>query len=116
MVNEASAIPDGSFFRKSVYRYFERLLELYNTWNNPNLEKGVINHRRLYISKMRKTRQKIARKNRKNQVILGEELDKELIRNLYSALGKLSNILPELFKNIGKAVTRFKKKDRNDIE
>jgi hypothetical protein len=111
IVNASTQIPDGSFFRKSVYQHLEKFLELYVKWNEPKGDtKDIADHRRALLKKLRKRRQKIARMTRKHQYILNNELDLKLLENGYMALGGLVKSFPEIFKDLAKAVRRFSKK------
>jgi len=111
IVNASTQIPDGSFFRKSVYQHLEKFLDLYKKWNEPKIDaKDGIQQRERFLKKLRKRRQKPAQTIRKNQHRLNKELDLKLLEDTYAALGGLAKSFPEIFKDLAKAVKRFSKK------
>lgn len=110
VVNVSTQIPDGSFFRKSVYQHLEKFLALYNKWNNPGDASDPIGHRQRFLKKLRKRRHRLARTIRRNQHVLNRELDLKLLEKIYASLGGLATSLPEIFKDLAKTVKNFSKK------
>lgn len=110
MSNRAASVPKGGFFQSSILKEFEDFETIYSEWNNHDgMDDGKM-HRRVALKRLRKKRARIAEKIRKNQFVIQNELDLELVRELYSAAGSLASTFPELFKNLGGAVTRFEKR------
>ena len=108
--NRMAAIPDGSFWGGSLLRAFETFQKEYANWNSHEGgdEKHALN-RTAALRRLRRARQKLARRVRKSQHVLANDLDLRLIDAQYTALGKLVDSLPSVFGNLAKAVARFRK-------
>jgi hypothetical protein len=106
IVNVATAIPDGSWLRRSVWSELQVFEQLYIEWNH-HAGPDSHHHRRHTLRHMRRRRNRIATRVRKNQFILSNELDLKLVEDMHGALGNLTTSLPELFKNLAAAVGRF---------
>ena len=106
IVNTATTIPDGSWLRGSIWKELQAFEDLYHRWN-AHSEPG---ERSRTLKSMRKRRNRLAKRIRKNQYILSNELDLQLINNLYTALGDLSQSLPDLFKNLATSLKPFYKR------
>jgi hypothetical protein len=104
----AAAVPDGSFWRKTILSEFEKFAEVYHEWNALEGATAVAReHRRQAMKRLRQCRNDIATRIRMNQHILYNELDLLLVEGMYTALRDLSTSLPNLFKSVSSAVTRF---------
>lgn len=111
LTNAATGIPDGSFWKRQVWKEFEIFEKVYFTWNSIEGERPEnIAQRRAYLRKLRKRRSKIATRIRKNQYVIQNEIDLQVVKRGYEALGDLTEALPEIFTNLAKAVGRFGKK------
>ena len=102
IVDVVADTPNGSWLRNSVLADLEAFRDLYGQWND-----GVEEPRTETFKKLGRQRKRISQKIRKNQYRLSEELDPELVTNLYGALGQLPQDLPQTFPNLSRAVRRF---------
>ena len=110
IVNWSTAIPDSSFFRKSISEVLKKFEDEYHYWNRPKgTDEKTIKHRHDKLNALRKLRQKVAKKARSHGHELEKELDLKLIEDVYKALGDVVSTCPEIFKNLSKAVSRFEK-------
>lgn len=108
IASKAAAIPDGSFWRGTIYQEFEAFSEIYVHWNSHAGQSAeVIERRREALKGLRRCRHSIARRIRINQFILQNELDLVLVDAMYSSLRDLARTLPDLFKHLGEAVARY---------
>lgn len=113
IVNIASSIPDGSWFRGTIWKELQDFADIYSHWNSHSgNDPDIVQRRQTELRKLRDKRNRIARRIRKNQHVLQNDLDLQLVDNMYAAFGKLANSLPEVFVNLAKAVERFM--DRKD--
>lgn len=111
IVNRATALPDYSFFKKSIWQILQKFEDTYRQWNEITGHDTIsIEKRRKAIKKMRHFRNRLATKIRKNQFILAKELDLKLIKDFYDAFGELVKTLPAIFKELSKAVSRYSNK------
>ena len=110
MTNTATAVPDHSFWGRSIWSQFKRFEEIYDEWNgHEGTGREIAKARRSSLQKLRSRRNRIASRIRKNQFLLQNELDGKMIKDLYEAFGALSNSLPELFRNVSRALSDIKK-------
>lgn len=108
VVNAATSVPDGSWWRGSIWAELQQFEDIYATWNShEGTDPEIIERRRKELKKLRKRRNRISRKIRQNQYILENELDLQLIRDTYDAMGGLAKALPDMFKHLAEAVARF---------
>jgi hypothetical protein len=108
IVNIASSIPDGSWFRGAIWQEMQDFADIYSNWNSHyGNDPEIIQRRQLELRKLRDKRNRIARRIRKNQHVLQNELDLQLVDNMYAAFGNLVRALPEVFVNLAKAIDRF---------
>lgn len=111
ILNLCSEIPDKSFFKKSIYSRLLEFKELYIKWNEvKGSDKKSIADRNKILEKLRSKRSQLAKTVRKNSFILENELDLNLLKSIYEALGDLAKALPKIFTNLSKAVSSFFKK------
>ena len=108
MVNWATAIPDGSFFSKGIQKVIKQFENEYLSWNEPP-DKGeeAIEHRKKKYDKSRHLRHKIAKKARRHAHVLNQELDLDLIDDVYKALGDAVKAAPDVLKNLSSAVKNY---------
>jgi hypothetical protein len=59
---------------------------------------------------MYRARHKLAEVMRKNSYILANELDLELAKDLYEAMGGIAKALPDVFVSLAKAFERFSRR------
>lgn len=108
LVIKASAIPDRLPFRRSIMVCLERFTAAYVEWNEPpGAGPAQVAARRKALKKMYRSRHKLAGAMRKNPYILANELDLGLVKGMYEAIAEIVKILPEVFRNLAKAVERF---------
>jgi hypothetical protein len=108
VVNVASSIPDGSWFRGAIWQELQDFADIYTNWNSHyGNDPAIVQRRQLELRKLRDKRNRIARRIRKNQHVLQNELDLRLVDNMYAAFGKLVHSLPDVFVNLAKAIERF---------
>jgi hypothetical protein len=111
ITGHAAAIPDGSFWRGTIYQEFEAFADVYEQWNSrEGVDAHAIAHRKEHLRKLRWQRNRLATRIRLNQFVLQNELDLELIENMYIALGDLAKSLPEIFKSLAEAVARYERR------
>ncbi len=109
VTNRATSLPDGSFWRTSIYSELERFEHAYIDWNSgskfePDTDRR---HRDACLKKLRRQRQRIAKKIRVNQYILQNEIDLRFVDDMYDALGGLIRALPNVFMELQKSVDRY---------
>ena len=109
VVNLATAIPDGSWFKSAVWKELQDFEKLYQEWNSHTGE-DALRKRKKTLQSLRKKRNRIAKRIRRNQFILENELDLKLIEDMYGAFGQVTRALPDIFRNLAGAVGRFQKK------
>ncbi|MET0118953.1 MAG: hypothetical protein ABW090_16140 [Sedimenticola sp.] len=108
VINEATSIPDGSFLGKPLWKDLEAFKDTYVIWNDVNgTDEAAIRKRRDVLKKLRVKRHKVARRARKNQFVLANDLDLEVVRTMYSAMSNLANSVPDVFKQLAKSVSSF---------
>ena len=109
--NEASSIPDGTFFSQAIWKEIDDFKDVYIKWNDvKGSHPDAIKARDGMLKALRKKRHSIARKTRKHQYVSSTELDLQVVHNMYSAFNKLVSAVPDIFKNLADAVSRFDKK------
>lgn len=117
LTNAATAIPDSSWWKRQIWQELQAFETIYIQWNA--IEGSADSHvdeRRKKLRALRKKRNRIATKIRKNQYVLHNELDLALVNDSYRAFGELAKSLPEVFKNLAGAVGRFTRKSREDTK
>lgn len=108
IVNVASSIPDGSWFGGAIWQELQDFADIYANWNSHyGNDPAIVQRRQSELRKLRGKRNRIARRIRKNQHVLQNELDLRLVDDMYAAFGKLVHALPEVFVNLAKAIERF---------
>jgi hypothetical protein len=113
VTNAATAIPDGAWWKTTVWKEFQRFEDLYRQWNDVNgTNPDSVKARAAMLRKLRDRRNRISRKIRHNQFILKNELDLQLVRDSYEALGTVAKAFPEVFKQLGAAIARFQSKSK----
>lgn len=109
VVHVATAIPDRSWFRASIYGELQEFERLYVQWNGHSGPDAPA-ERAKTLKKLRRRRHRIAKRTRVNAHIIEKELDLALVDDLYEGLGDLCTALPDIFKNLARAVARFNQK------
>ncbi len=108
MVNWATAIPDGSFFNKAIWKVINQFENEYISWNDSSRKgEDAIEHRKKKYQRLRHLRHKIAKKSRKHAHVLNQELDLDLIDDVYKAFGDAVKAAPEVLKNLSSAVKNY---------
>jgi hypothetical protein len=108
IASKAAAIPDGSFWRGTIYKEFEGFSEVYVQWNShAGSSPEVITRRREELKRLRSCRHRIAKRVRVNQYILQNELDLMLVDAMYMSLKDITLALPEIFTHLAEAITRY---------
>jgi hypothetical protein len=111
VINEATSIPDGSFISKPLWRDIQNFNDVYVKWNGIRGDDSeAIERRRDLLRALREKRHKIAKRARVNQYILSNELDLQVVHSMYGALTQVFSAFPDLFKNLGKAISRYEVK------
>ncbi|MFL6263238.1 MAG: hypothetical protein ACJ76Y_26375 [Thermoanaerobaculia bacterium] len=109
ITNAATELPDDAWWKRQIWKELQSFETIYEQWNNIDGGEEKREARKDKLRQLRKRRNKIATKIRKNQYIIQNELDLKLVRDGYEALGDLSKALPDLFKNLAAAIGRFAK-------
>lgn len=103
--NVASGIPDGSFWSGTILGNAEKVFDAYDRWNGiDGYDSEARRQRRSALRKLRKSRQRLARRIHLNQYVLQNELDKQLVGDMYGAFGKIVEAAPDLFGQLAKAI------------
>jgi hypothetical protein len=109
----ASAIPDGTFFSKAIWKEVDDFKDVYIKWNNvKGVNPDAIESRKQALKELKAKRHKIARKTRKHQHVLAFELDLAVVDSMYTALNNLVLSVPGLFNNLAGAVGRFESRKK----
>lgn len=108
VVGAATAIPDGAWLKDTVWTSLQEFEQLYIAWNS-HAGMDAPAKRKHTLQTMRRKRHKLSRRIRQNQLILSTESDAKLLNDVYGALGDLSRSLPEVFRSLSGAVSRFHK-------
>lgn len=116
LVNIATSLPDGSFFRASVYYHLNRFEEVYTTWNGvKGRGSEAIEQRRKHYRKLRNRRKKLSRAIRFNQFELQNDLDLQLMKDIYEAIGGVAKAVPDIFKNLAASYAEFLKRSAGKL-
>ena len=108
IVNVASSIPDGSWFRGSIWKELQDFADIYHNWNSHyGNDPAIVQRRQEELRNLRAKRNRIARRIRKNQFVLQNELDLQLVEDMYAAFGKLAHSLPWCFRKSHKGDRAF---------
>ena len=112
MINSATSIPDSSFWTRAIWQEIKKFKSIYDHWNSMSRNSHDVaqKHRRMALEKLRKQRHRIATKIRKRQHILATELDLKLVTASHEAMAALVKAVPDVFKELGKAVSRYAEK------
>lgn len=109
--NQASSIPDGTFFSHAIWTEIDDFKDVYIRWNDVNgNDPKAIKARDSVLKQLRKKRHKIAKKTRKHQYVLSNELDLQVVDNMYKAFNDLVSAVPDIFKCMAQAIIRYDKK------
>ncbi len=118
VVNEATSIPDGTFISKPLWKDLEAFRDTYVQWNDINgTDEASREKRKVLLKKLRDKRHKVARRSRKNQFVLANNLDLSVVRAMYDAMAEVSSAVPDIFRELSKSVGRFEvliKRSRHD--
>lgn len=114
MVNLAADFPDRPFLRNVLLQEMRDFARIYAEWNfHEGAAPDAVQNRQLALEKLRDKRHRIARKIRKSQYVLANELDLQVVRAFYDALKTLCEEFPSIFSRLAKAVGRFLKRMGN---
>ncbi len=103
--NVASEVPDGSFWSGTILTETERVFDAYANWNGVKGEdKAAEKARKAALRKLRKKRQRLARRVHVNQFILKNEIDKKLVDDMHQAFGNVVKNAPDIFINLAQAM------------
>ena len=109
-INAVTEIPNALLSGKPLYRMLEDFLELCQEWSEVRgeTEDSILKRRRL-MHKLRKQRQAISDKMRRLQYLLEKDTDVQLIADAYQAISGLMNLVPDVFRHLGKVVGKYLK-------
>ena len=108
VINEATSIPDGSFLGKPLWKDLEAFKDTYIKWNDVRGDDDeCVEKRKEILKKLRDKRHKVARRARRNQFVLSNELDLEVVNNMYKAMSDLASAVPSIFVQLSTAVTNY---------
>ena len=108
LVNSATTIPDGSWWRSAIWEELQDFCDIYERWNNhEGFAPEKVKARKAELRALRNKRNRIARKIRGNQFIIQNELDLKLIDAMYDSLSELPKLFPDIFKALASAIKRF---------
>jgi hypothetical protein len=101
IASAASEIPDCGFFKRSILDEVEQFSEVYDRWNgHRGTHSRNIEGRKSALKKLRKARQRIAKRIYINQYVLENDLDVKLLEATHMAFVDLVRSGPALFKGI----------------
>ena len=110
-VNATTEIPSGGLVTGAIYPTVDRFTVLYREWNDILGESTrSIEDRRYKLHELRQQRQKISDKTRSLQYEIEHNLDRQLLKKSYEALGDLITLVPQSFKNLTEVLTEFLKR------
>ncbi len=110
-VNATTNIPGGGLVTGSIYPTVDRFAVLYREWNDIRGEhERAAEDRRYKLHELRQQRQKISNKVRSLQYEIANDLDRQLLKKSYEALGDLITLVPQSFKNLTEAIKEFSKR------
>lgn len=110
-VNATTEIPSGGLVTGAIYPTVDRFTVLYREWNEIQGESSrSIEDRRYKLHELRQQRQKISDKARSLQYEIEQNLDRQLLKKSYEALGDLITLVPQSFKNLTGVLTEFLKR------
>lgn len=110
VASAAAEIPDGSFWSGTILGEAERVYDAYEKWNGvEGTDRKVAIGRKSALRKLRRTRQRLARRIHLNQYVLQTELDKKLVADMYNAFGKIVENAPTIFNELSKSIAESKK-------
>jgi hypothetical protein len=110
-VNATTEIPGGGLFTGPIYPTVDRFTVLYREWNDIQGDSArSIEDRRYKFKELRDQRQKISDKARSLQYEIQNNLDRQLLKKSYDALGDLITLVPGVFRNLTEALKEFYKR------
>ena len=110
-VNATTDIPSGGLMTGSIFPTVDRFAVLYREWNDIQGELArAIEDRRYKLHELREQRQKISNRARSLQYEIENNLDRELLKKSYEAIGGLLTTVPDMFKNLTEAIKEFSKR------
>jgi hypothetical protein len=110
-VNATTDIPGGGLLTGPIYPTVDRFAVLYREWNDIHGELDrAIEDRRYKLYELRRQRQKISDKARSLQYEIENNLDRQLLKKAYEALGDLITLVPQTFANLTGAIEEFLKR------
>jgi hypothetical protein len=111
VVNEATSIPDGTFISKPLWKDIQSFSDVYVRWNNIRGEDiEAIANRKSLLRELRAKRHRVAQRVRVNQFVLSNNLDLQVVHGMYGAFTQVFSMFPDLFKNLGEAISRYELK------
>lgn len=109
--NAATDISSAGPFMGPLYKDIEKFTELYLAWNDIKGEDSeMVVSRRELRHKLMAQRQRITNKARQLQFAIQENVDTQLMKSGFDALGELITAVPDLLSNLGKALEEFAKR------
>jgi len=110
-VNVTTEIPSGGPLTRAIYPTVDRFAVLYREWNDIHGESNQALWEREYkLKELRQQRQKISNKARSLQYEIQNNLDRQLLKKAYDALGDMIALGPESFKSLTNAIMEFSKR------
>jgi hypothetical protein len=108
LANAAAEIPDGSFFQGTILKEVEQFEEVYIRWNGyTGAGDEMTKCRRTALKKLRKRRQRMARRIHLNQYVLENNMDLELVQVTHAAFRDVVRSGPHLFRSLAKSLERM---------
>ncbi|MBN1882891.1 MAG: hypothetical protein JW885_12005 [Deltaproteobacteria bacterium] len=108
--NFATEIP-SSYIRAPLYKHFSNFRETYKKWNDLKGDsKEIVAEREKKLKKLRKIRKKITDSISMRQVELQNNLDEQVLTDIYHSFHLVIVKAPEVFVNLSKALYTIVKK------
>lgn len=105
---QAAEIPDRGLLPISIQHDIERFLNNYVKWNDPQgNHPHSVKERQVALKRLINRRHKMATRLRKRHHILSNNLDLRVVDGMYEALAELPKALPDIFKNLTKAIASY---------
>lgn len=106
----ASGIPDKWLIFSSIKKAMDKFTEAYIDWNDPKgTDAEAREGRKKALILLRDRRHSLAKVVHRNRYIISNEVDLQLIKDLYSTAGTIPKQMPKLFKRVAGSVKRFSK-------
>lgn len=107
-INTTTAVPSGGSLSRSLYNEVDEFKTIFVKWTEVDgVSEDATEQRRKLLGSLRRQRQKVTDKARSIQLELATNLDRQILVDTYRAIEELTNLAPNLFKNVLAAYTDY---------